>query len=624
MSRCFIRLLFILFLTPWAAAVELRPLVVTDSDQQAAWSALFFLADPDERLSLNEVKRSIDFSHLGPTQSGIHLRLADASPLLWQRWGKRDIPSFGYQSGSQWALLPLRNETNSTQSRIISISAPILDEVDIFVFTRDAAERHYRSGNLIPPKQRVTQTTVPSGIIVLPPQSNALVLFRTRSETALHWPVKLTQSREFSSQQRADLALEMLFYGLILALVISQFTHYIINHRQFTLWYGFAGMSILAFFASISGVGTLYIWGEWGIFARDVIVYTLIMMFIATCGLGIQVMNIKDNLPKLNILLRVLQYLALIWLLLLVVLGYSIAIISLMIYSAVVCLGFVALGGFLWRHRSREGKFYVISWAPFFVTGAIFMLSKIGLTYWEPVIARLMQMAAVFQLLVYFYYQSSTFAQQSEALLKSREEALVLEKNYSAKLEQEVDDQTRALNIANQQLQQMNMIDALSGAYNRTYFNQEYPKEVKRALRHQSHLSLLLIDIDSIQNINEHFGHMAGDKAIRTLSEMISQVAQRETDWLARFNADRFVVVLPDTPLTHADDLAEKIMARLDSVALRNEDNLEYSFTMSIGVSSDRPQDDRDPFYLLDNAEQALRHAKQRGTGRIWVYEQPS
>ena len=615
------RAVILVALIQQAGAVDLRPLQILDEPKQPAWQALYLLRDPGADLTLNDIKDSLNFKHLGPQPQTTVITLNANRSLNWQRWGKPEIPSFGYQEGIIWALLPLRNSSDEWINRLVSIEASIIDEVDIFVFTKDSQEQHYRGGNLFSPSKRLTLTTVPSAVVVLPPQSNGLILFRMTTETAVHWPVNVWQSREFSAQQRSNISFEMLFYGLILSLVISQLTHYFINRNTFTLWYALSGISIVLFFMSISGTGTLYLWGELGGLARDVIVYCLIFMFVATSGLGIQVMNIKGQLPRAYPWLRGLQFFAFAWLLFLLLFGYSIAVVTIMVYAAVVCLGFTVVAARLWRRGSREGKYYLISWTPFFLSGALFMLSKIGVAYWEPVIARLMQFAAVFQLIVYFYYQSSTFAEQTKVLLEKKDEALALEKNYSAKLQQEVDDQSTALSRANEQLQQLNTIDALSGAYNRRFFNLEYPREIKRAIRQKSVLSLLVIDIDRFTRINDLYGHLSGDKAIRQLSEVISSIAKRDTDWIARFNADRFVVILPHTPLTYADQLAEKIANESEQLKIHDKDGNAIDYTICIGISSDLPSDEHDPSYLLEQAEQALILAKRRGAGRIWIYE---
>ena len=149
--------------------------------------------------------------------------------------------------------------------------------------------------------------------------------------------------------------------------------------------------------------------------------------------------------------------------------------------------------------------------------------------------------------------------------------------------------------------------DPLTGAYNRRYLNEfsfEYLKIVKRE---NKDLSLLLLDLDDFKIINDTFGHEIGDIVIKELVK-ISKQSIRESDLVVRFGGDEFIILLPNTNISNARLVANKIF---DSIDEYNKTK-EFSFSVSIGTSyyqaGDNSIDD-----LISRADQSLYEAKRAG-----------
>ena len=149
--------------------------------------------------------------------------------------------------------------------------------------------------------------------------------------------------------------------------------------------------------------------------------------------------------------------------------------------------------------------------------------------------------------------------------------------------------------------------DPLTGAYNRRYLNEfsfEYLKIVKRE---NKDLSLLLLDLDDFKIINDTFGHEIGDIVIKELVK-ISKQSIRESDLVVRFGGDEFIILLPNTNISNARLVANKIF---DSIGEYNKTK-EFSFSVSIGTSyyqaGDNSIDD-----LISRADQSLYEAKRAG-----------
>ena len=208
-----------------------------------------------------------------------------------------------------------------------------------------------------------------------------------------------------------------------------------------------------------------------------------------------------------------------------------------------------------------------------------------------------------------------TLADQVVALLDLRQKVRRLEGEISERTQYE-----RRLTAFQQQLQTTNALlgaasltDSLTRLSNRRAFEQRLATEVDRVNRLLYPLSLLLIDIDHFKQINDTFGHPAGDQIIRRVAEIIGRTA-RTTDFAARLGGDEFAVILPGTDSLGAAIIAERYRAAIEASRWPNQ----HPVRISVGVGQILP-DALDGSELIVAADQALLRAKQSGRNRVAV-----
>lgn len=179
--------------------------------------------------------------------------------------------------------------------------------------------------------------------------------------------------------------------------------------------------------------------------------------------------------------------------------------------------------------------------------------------------------------------------------------------------------------IQQEQIQRLSMLDTLTQVKNRRCFDQDMQQEVAKARRNQQPLSCLFIDADFFKNVNDSYGHQAGDKTLQCLATW-AQTQLREGDHLARFGGEEFAILLPNCDEALAMQVAERIRAFVAAQTIAFQ-GLEFSITLSIGVATYRPQQnlqsgDGDIIEkLLQAADEGVYDAKEGGRNRVCLRE---
>lgn len=169
------------------------------------------------------------------------------------------------------------------------------------------------------------------------------------------------------------------------------------------------------------------------------------------------------------------------------------------------------------------------------------------------------------------------------------------------------------------ELRDMATHDGLTGLYNHEYFYTLLEDELPRADRYQHDVSLFMLDIDNFKNINDSYGHRSGDIILHTLSErLVGRV--RGTDWVCRYGGEEIAILLPETDLSTAKDIAESLRVLIEQEAFSIEGDQQINITTSIGVST-YPEHAKNASALVSAADKALYEAKEKGRNRVCVYE---
>ncbi len=169
-----------------------------------------------------------------------------------------------------------------------------------------------------------------------------------------------------------------------------------------------------------------------------------------------------------------------------------------------------------------------------------------------------------------------------------------------------------------EQLNFLSRIDSLTGLYNRRHFDERLDQEWKISSREQQPPTVIICDIDYFKKINDQHGHQAGDEFLKLTASLLKTVFKRDTDIIARFGGEEFIVLLTDNTPGKAYSLAQEMRNRMSEMIMPYK-GVNISATLSIGVASAIPGNNESRDSLINRADNALYQAKREGRNRTVV-----
>lgn len=177
-----------------------------------------------------------------------------------------------------------------------------------------------------------------------------------------------------------------------------------------------------------------------------------------------------------------------------------------------------------------------------------------------------------------------------------------------------------SLRESNQQLAELSTIDGLTGVANRRHFDELLKKEILRAKREGTSVSLLMLDIDFFKEYNDEYGHLKGDECLQKISQALQQKIKRPGDIVARYGGEEFCIIAPATGQAGAFQLAQEIQQGIEQLGIYHGNSaVSNNVTVSIGIATLLPTDTYDSREILSMADTALYEAKKSGRNLIRV-----
>ena len=173
----------------------------------------------------------------------------------------------------------------------------------------------------------------------------------------------------------------------------------------------------------------------------------------------------------------------------------------------------------------------------------------------------------------------------------------------------------------NKELDRQASTDGLTGVANRRYLNEFVEREWARAVRENTTVAVIMVDIDFFKAYNDTYGHLAGDECLKRVARQLKNNIKRPADLVARYGGEEFAIVLPNTDVQGAEVIAENCRKSIETLAIvHGASSVSSVVTVSLGVACSREAQCRAATDLFAEADSALYKAKQLGRNRVVVF----
>jgi diguanylate cyclase (GGDEF)-like protein len=228
------------------------------------------------------------------------------------------------------------------------------------------------------------------------------------------------------------------------------------------------------------------------------------------------------------------------------------------------------------------------------------------------------------QLVFVLSYSLVLAKKYSDSLTKKTEMATELSR-INSNLDELVNERTRDLWLSKQKieeqklaLEKLSLRDPLTGLWNRRQYNESIQTEWQRCLRHRHPISLIFIDVDYFKNYNDSYGHLAGDRCLYLIAQILDGSLGRSTDMAFRYGGEEFVILLPESAKEEALKTANMLLLEIEAEAIPHCQSLvKNCVTVSMGVSCTIPSPETSADQLIQDADTALYQAKENGRNQV-------
>ncbi len=551
---------------------------------------------------------------------GGRLRFDDAA--TWQRWEQSSDASlsFGFSESAYWIRIPLSNSGARTQTLVLDVDHPFLDEVDAYIKHPEARSPEVlRNGDSRP----ATQRTILHSHMLFPFEVEAgetiTVYLRVRSHSTMHLPLTLWSQQAFIEHDQVSSIMLGLFLGALLALGTFYVLLYIFVKEATYLHYGLLVLSLFGTYLCLHGIPNVYFWPT-DVFLSDIMLVLSVLSSIVFGNLmTLTMLTVSDTRPKLALALKTLASTAVALAAISWFIPYGVAVKSLI----GIAIATTMVMTYAYAVRLFDGctiaRYTLISTAVVSAGFIVMILTKTGNLPSLPITEGASHIGIVVMTILFSLALSDGINQHRVLREQAQQQLLDAQQEINDNLDQIVRERTRELESANLRLREISDTDGLTRINNRRYFDEVFKIEYKRAFRERQPLAVLLIDIDYFKMVNDKYGHQVGDECLIEVAKTILACIRRPPDIAARYGGEEFVVALPNTALDGAIRVAETINRRFDENAITARD-IELKIRVSIGVACTVPASKDSADELLKRADELLYQAKENGRNRVeWI-----
>lgn len=541
-----------------------------------------------------------------------------AAGLDWQP-SRSEVFNQGYSNSAWWLRLRIANPLPQTQQRLIELSYAVLDQLDVFVLDGEVPVKVYALGDKLPFTQRLLQHRFFLVPLEWQPGQTLDIYLRVRTSSAVQAPLTLWQRDAFNEFDSTRTLLHGLFFGTMLVIAVYNLLVYsVLREPTYLLYVGYV-LCMPAFLGSLDGHAFRYLWPAATHWNDQAIIVFLSGVVFFSCAFTRRFLTLDIVQPHFNQVLKVISVVSVIMMLGAFFIPYHLAIRALIPLASFTCIVAFCAGIHGWYHHRITAKYYTIAWGFMLSGGLILALNKFHLIPANVFTEYATHIGSALEVVMLSFALAERINVERRLRFAAQQQALDTTQRMNEELEGRVQARTHELESLMQRLRDLSNTDPLTGLHNRRFMDDALREEWERSLRYQHSLAVVLLDIDHFKQVNDMHGHQVGDECLLEVALRIQQGLRWPADQAARFGGEEFCIVLPETDVTGAMNVAERVRQLIDDQLVDTSIGA-LRITASAGVSALVPNSDNSISILLKQADNALYQAKRGGRNRVQVF----
>lgn len=485
--------------------------------------------------------------------------------------------TFGINSNPVWLYLQIDNLSEKTERHRLVSGISWIDYLDLYFENSLTKSSVYNAGDRVSgAPHNVPGIGIAFDLELTPGTNN--VFLRAETVDSIIFPIRLISPDQITQTYSSTYIYYGLIYGFLLALIIINMMFYRILGNKVYLYYSLAVASFVIINIGYTGYGIYWLWSDSPGFQNYAVLSFLVIYSVLFLSFGRYFLHIDTDTPRLNKAIKRYQLAGLILLTLALIYNNQLLVgVVAYFYLAASALLLIILSVFFVK-RTDDGKYFLIAIA----------CGMTGIITSDLVVIGVLPFTTL-------YYHSAEIGITLEATIL----ALALTKNIKMR------------EISRIQSEKLASYDQLTNLHNRRSFYQA----ISPLLNKKDPLCLIMIDVDKFKAINDKYGHNVGDQALIIISKRIrSQL--RNADIATRWGGEEILVLLPNTAIETAEQLAERMRKTIEQNPL-HVDDIELKLSISLGVAQFKNQTSVETF--IDEADHALMQAKETGRNKVVI-----
>ena len=546
--------------------------------------------------------------------------LADVLSMDQAAWtlNNGSTQNFGQLSVPIWFKLRLAVPDQRPDLLYLELNYPHHDYLDFYLQYESGALEQFHTGDHRLFSSRATQ--YPSFVIpIVQSRGSVDIYFSIRTEGLLQVPLFLLTAEALDQQSTSFVFLSGVYFGAILImLVYNAFIYFTIRDRAYVNYLVFLVASALLQL-TITGLAFKYFWPDQPAFNNHAVIISATFLNVSAISFMARFVGIDRAVSSSDYLW--LHLLMVVFLLLLVssfLISYSAALRLIYLGTELSVITGFYVGVKYWLKGVKAARFFAFAWFSYLIFVALYLLDSNQLIASSVLSQNAFSIGSLVELSLLSIAFADKLNGEKELRIRTQQELLGVQIRMNSELDSLVKNRTIELEEANLKLRELSVTDGLTQLKNRYYFDLALKREFKRAAREGWPFSVMMIDIDRFKTLNDAHGHRFGDFCLTKSAQLIQAIIRRPSDTVARYGGEEIAVLLPNTQLDNAMNLAEKVREQFHETEFSQGDICQ-AITVSIGVASCRPAPytESSEVELLELADQCLYKAKQNGRDQV-------